>query len=462
MSFDSCVRGQVTDADGAPVADATVFLVPGETTTTDENGNYCGRAPINTTVYAFVAGQQSVAVETNEPGDCPDTCFEANLRVVAAPSDGDDVGVIIVEHSVSEFCPVFARRGFNQAFVEDRFDVFGVFVAIDLEALEDADFPVDTCGEPVVEMIGGCEVTTFSCEVPVNGELPEDDLTGLLGNVAGLDPGAPGTAESGKASTDLLPGDPTSISPPVALLASIFTPPFEVDLREQGFGPGQTVELSWPGGADIGAFSTTIDVPPAVEEVTPDSCSFVVDPSADLEVTWAPAKGFSGNVVVELCSGRTTFTETTTSIEEVCVVCEFPDSDGSGTIPAAALAALPGAGEGGKSFGFTDLVVFRETTQNVNVPLVSGGQGVVRVFAGSSRDVSAFDGGPVFAKQQVEAELGREIRPPSIRFIPGSRSGDRRNRRAGYLKLRELAESSAAAEPKLELKLEPVQEAATR
>ena len=139
------------------------------------------------------------------------------------------------------------------------------------------------------------------------------------------------------------------------------------------------MQFSWPGGADINAFSNSIAVPPTVEITTPDLTdpAFDLIPGQAINVAWVPGSDQDGNIGIH----ASTSTQVTVimgqsvvfEINTVTIDCEFPDGSGSGTVPSAATARLhstaPLGGSLFKSFGAS-----RENHKLVSVsaPGVSG------------------------------------------------------------------------------------------
>lgn len=447
VGLDSCVRGRVTRG-GEPVSGASVFIVPGEVATTDADGYYCGAAPANQEVAVFLAGQQSVEVTTAGPGDCPDACVEANLILADAPAAGDSVGLLAFGAITEQICLGRATS------TSEAFDIFGVFVAADPIELED-DLNFGDC-ETTEEIVAGCTVTRLDCSYSF--DQAEGSLPSAFDDVVGLDPGSPASVDNGAGAQVNLPrGDPASVDPATPILASVFTPGPGTDLNGLGFAGGQTINYSWPGGRDIGPFSGSVATPPPVTGVTPDVCTFEIPASGDLVVTWDPAPGFSGSVWVEICKAVDTRTDTGFDSVEVCIECEFPDGAGTGTIPAAALARLPADPQPGNLLQsvFVDMLLSREVRSDVNVPLVSGGEGLLRIVTYSETEVdqpffdfpidipnvkpgaeTAGDGAGGATESAVKARART-----TPRYIPGTRASGRTNRRSAIRALWEQSRS---------------------
>ena len=186
---------------------------------------------------------------------------------------------------------------------------------------------------------------------------------------------------------NLLRGDPNSLDPPAPFLAGVFSPSESPDqLVALGFGGGQTIDFGFPGGADIGPFSASVDLPDQITVTLPDlsAGSLTLDTSRAWELMWiagSPADTVGVTLsrssfdTVSNPDGSFSSTGSTTLI-----LCEFAD-DGTGTIPAGAMARLPA--EGATS---TTVIAFsRERSVSVSVPLRRvAGNGVVRAVGSAS------------------------------------------------------------------------------
>jgi len=190
--------------------------------------------------------------------------------------------------------------------------------------------PTDPGSTTTVEEIAGCTVVTFE-------QVTEFGGFGIIGppDFTPLDPGNPGTADNGSVEIDMVSTGFGGYEP-------------EADVLASGYGAGQTITFSWPGGTDIDAFSGDIEVPGAVNLTEPD----LADPGFDiiagqaLDVAWIPDPDDDGNItatastsindsVFDMGSGMVTIT-----VVSISVACEFADNAGSGTMPAAAMAEL--------------------------------------------------------------------------------------------------------------------------
>jgi hypothetical protein len=243
-------------------------------------------------------------------------------------------------------------RGVTPLAIDEGFSLAGGFGIL-------GDPGIDPDVTETTEEIAGCTVTTVEQITDLGG-------FGVIPNYTPLDPGSPGSASNGSTQLDLL------------AVGFGGYEPMEDPLAE-GFDGGQTVQFSWPGGADINAFSNSIAVPPTVEITNPD----LTDPGFDLvagqaiDVSWVPGPDQDGDITIiaSTATSETMFGGTSITIVNISVTisCEFPDASGSGTVPAAATAELqssaPLGGSLTKSFSAT-----RENRKIVSVsaPNVSG------------------------------------------------------------------------------------------
>jgi hypothetical protein len=101
-----------------------------------------------------------------------------------------------------------------------------------------------------------------------------------------------------------------------------------------------------PGG--VPAFTRTLAAPSVITETSPDlsSPAATISRASNLVVSWSG--GGVGSVVASMRG-----VDFTAADWLVAVACTFPSSDGTGTVPAAALAPIP-AGSGGFSLVATD------------------------------------------------------------------------------------------------------------
>jgi hypothetical protein len=364
VAFDSCVRGRITDRDGNPVANETVYVVPGETVRTDSNGEYCARAPGGLEVFVFALGHQSIKVRTPLSAACPsEACVQADLTI-SLPGEGDRVGVAFAQ-KFTTLSPGVPGSPFT------FFSLSGNFFAVDAEQ-DDFTYPGLTQQS---ETVGECTVITSTFTFTFDPNDPSSFNAGMpLGFVA-LDPGNPGVANNGTQSVNLLRGNPAQSDPPQPFLAGVYSPDPLIDLLALGFDAGQTIRFSWPGGADIGAFSDSIGVPQEIVVLSPDfgDLNLAITTNAGLDVRWVA--GNASDTVTVLVSGSVSSSQNnpdgtfTTNSMSVTISCEFGD-DGSGTVPATAMQRLPGP--------VTFISVARQRSRDIQVPLHrTGGTGIV-------------------------------------------------------------------------------------
>lgn len=213
-----------------------------------------------------------------------------------------------------------------------------------------------------------------------------------MAGIGALDPGAPGSADNGTASVSLLPGNPNEVDPPLPFLAGVFTPNETSDeLVAMGFGAGDTVRFSFPGGADIGAFTADVVLPDEIVVLTPDlnDTGYTLDTGSSLNLTWVPGDS-SDTVAVTLTGSSFSLSGGSVGGQTVVITCEFPDT-GSGTVPLEAVSRLP------TDSTATTLSVGRKRTLQASVPLLRvAGEGVVDLVGGVSvtRTIIAIPGLP--------------------------------------------------------------------
>ena len=130
--------------------------------------------------------------------------------------------------------------------------------------------------------------------------------------------------------------------------------------------PGDIAELAWPGGEDMGAFSTAIHVVDAPNLVAPpiDADQLTIDFDSDLEVVWDNA-GQGARVTLRI------FTHAPPEAREL--FCNLNDN-GSFTVPRHKLTQLKHDGPFTYQFRME-----RDDEHFVDAPLVGGGKGEVAV-----------------------------------------------------------------------------------
>ena len=377
VDLTGCVSGKVLNEDGSPAADVTVHLVPGETVTTDSNGDFCGAAASGGDVYVFAEGRPSVTASVSGDGTCAGGgCATANLQLTL-PGEGDVVGSLLAQSTTTITDLTGETNSFN---------VTGTFFVADAEtlaALGDGSGVLPGM-ETQVEEFGDCTLITQTFTLS-GDSVPNADQIVDFGGLGALDPGDPGSAQSNGATVALLPGDPNVLDPPQPFLAGVFTPEeSSEELTALGFGAGQDVTFSFPGGSDIGAFSASVDVPADIEVTQPDLADpdLTIDLSAALALIWVPGVSSDEIVVSVLASSSETVVDggtVTITSTSAAVTCLFPDT-GSASVPASALSNLPDSEN-----ATTVLTVIRQHTEEVDVPLNRTGEtGVVRLIGGVS------------------------------------------------------------------------------
>ncbi len=368
VTFDACVKGYVKDTDGTPAAGATVYVVPGETVTTDSSGYYCAAAMANTEVSVFVPGRPAVTVKTPAAGSC-DTgnCVEANLSITL-PKAGDVVGRLQASKNADYHKDgtgtVQSYSSFNLAgyfFVADT--GYGVSSIEEIKKIKDWSLPGLTTQ---VEDFGTCVVisATHTYTTKLDGEPQQQE--GQDTRIGALDPGNPGTASNGTASVGMYRFE-SQYADDASWMYGYFSPK-EYDLLGMGFDAGQTITFSFPGGTDIGAFTASIGVPADLNLTSPDlgDPNLVIHASAPLNFAWT-AGNATDKVQVMIMGSRSESTQhddgtTTYSSTYTIIICEFPDT-GSGVVSTELLSRLPSGSQ------YTVVWVQRMRRAEVNVPL---------------------------------------------------------------------------------------------
>jgi len=194
-----------------------------------------------------------------------------------------------------------------------------------------------------------------------------------FGGIGALDPGDPGRASHDTAGVDLHRGNPASFDPPMPFMAGLFNPDeTSSELLAMGLDAGQTITFSFPGGADIGAFSGSVEVPADLNVTSPDldDPNLVLDLNGDLDVVWDAG---NSSDTVSVTVGGSTFDMSGGSLTSVSIMCEFPDT-GSGTVPASLTARIPSDAQN------TVISISRINQEDVSVRLNrTGGTGIVRL-----------------------------------------------------------------------------------
>lgn len=383
VALDACIMGRVLDEDGNGQAGVTVYVVPGEAVQTGADGSFCARAPSSSDVFVFAENRPSIQVTTFTAGTCGEgACASADLSLTL-PEDGDTVGSLQAGKHVT----INAIPGFG-SFESASFTLAGSFFIASPEVGDEFSFGGVTTE---IDEVAGCTVTTMMSTFTVSEDFDFGD--GFLTGIGALDPGSPGQARNNGISVELLPGDPTMFDPPLPFVAGLYSPELSgEELLALGFDAGQTITFEFPGGADIGAFTASAEVPDELVITSPDLTDPVltIGAGSPLTVTWIPGDP-ADSVKVSLSTVNSiqtqnpdgTFTVTSTN---VIVLCPFADS-GSGTVPAEATSLLLVGGD------ITILTASRTHETEVIVPLNRvGGNGIVQVIgsAGITRSLFSF------------------------------------------------------------------------
>ena len=181
---------------------------------------------------------------------------------------------------------------------------------------------------------------------------------------------------------------------PIPAAAGFYTPQETSDeLIALGFDAGQSYSFRFPGGADIGAFEGSIDMPADLDVTSPDLAdpNLALDFSSALQVAWA-AGSPSETVVVTLVTNdmplyATDGESAVTTVTTTLVTCEFADT-GSGTVPAQAMAMLQADAD------YSVFSAARQRRTNIDAPLNrTDGDGVVSLYgsAGVTRSFYSFE-----------------------------------------------------------------------
>jgi len=313
---------------------------------------------------------------------CSLLCYVGGCAPGVGPAD-DPGGVAGAAETVGELIVTKQVMIGGLAGLPDMevYDIWGDFHVIDLDAIDMnnlmdfgdyEDFMEGITTE--TETFGACVVTSTSFNLsglPEPGdELVEDDVADDI--VAALDPGTPGVARTAAATVELQCPEDDDDSP--VSMPRMYSPsPLGVDLLELGFDAGQAVTFEFPGGADIGAFSASIDVAEDLNVTTPDlsDADFKITPGQALAMGWnAGVASQFVTATIYASNMPTADVDEGAVFLSVMIQCEFPD-DGSDTVPAGATAYIP------DDATMTGLMVSRTRSAEVGVPLIAGGTGKV-------------------------------------------------------------------------------------
>jgi hypothetical protein len=280
---------------------------------------------------------------------CPGQC-RTDCTCPGSPDDpgGNAVGEISAARAV--VVVVDASRGSQAPF--RRGEGFLITAEFGTEA------PV---AAPPTERIGSCTIARFT-----------EGTTDLgAGGFMALDAGAAGVARVGSSRVELLP----SASGAGSLEPNVSPP----ELLGRGFDAGATVDFEFPGGDDIGGFTTAVQIPPALRLTAPDveDPGLRLDFSGPLELAWSGGSG-SGTIEVVLTTlAVPEVNPPATEAEAAIVTCTLPDT-GRATIAAEVLSRVP------DDTNVILLAVARTRRVDVPVPLTRGGRGTVVVGGASA------------------------------------------------------------------------------
>ncbi len=352
-NFDGCVSGQVIDVFGRPLAGIQVYSSLGITATTDVSGGFCMNTPANVYATFFVAGRPPVSTTTPAAGSSCSTggCAQVLLNV-DYPDDGDVVGMISNTATLSS--------GYTYISVNAQFRV--------LDSDSDMTEPIPDIGcvyiDPQQYQEGEWQEGEWQ-----EGEWQEGEW--VAEPEVALDPGAPGLLTDGTNTAEL-----TRFSDMYSEFSSpIYYGTFGLMGNDaQLFSPGDPLNLSWPGGVDIGAFdfNTTIPGVPAVtypdlDMASPNYMDFPLN--TDVNVTWNPTGSDYVQIVISVLVYDPEY-------EQGMVIC-YTEDDGSHIIPGNLLQQLPIYGpEDGASISFNVYFIMHDSIQ---VPLTQGGTGTVYI-----------------------------------------------------------------------------------
>ncbi len=285
----------------------------------------------------------------------------ATLSLVCAcgmtPDGGADVGTEMIDDVMSEpgddmdtsdgtSMPNLANivGSMSASFIDsvgtslDVFPVAAVFIS--------ASEAIDPVIEQDTKEIASCIVTTTTIGDVIT---PSTDFELIVS-----DAGKSGLISNGTAMADLTKASEGTYSGPT-------------DMRQRGFAAGDTVTFSFPGGADIEAFSASIRVPPLFDVSMPDLDNLAIDFEAPFEFEWVAAN-----------AERVTIAISTTGVSSiVSASCEFED-EGAGTIPREVMACLIEDG------ATTTITMARSNVDEVSVRLVGGESAAVLITGSSS------------------------------------------------------------------------------
>jgi beta-lactam-binding protein with PASTA domain len=374
-TFDSCVRGSMRDSSGGPLPGITVYSSVGTTAVTDGSGEFCLETPGGVGVSVFAPGVSTVTVTPPVTGTCSTGCAEVELTTIAL-LDGARVGRIAASsrdgisgeeggYVVASFITGPSEESLGSLVYFDDFDLDIVDLVQRAIGSVDAYRVAESPLEWFQLLIGCADIYDFmQC------------LLDNLNSLQPVDPGAPGAARF-----------PSGNTLEMVRLWEFFENAFgEYDLNEHFLltrlralswgrfvsanvlGNGGSwksaegaIEVSWPGGVNIGAFTATLPAPPPVPVfidpvITNGSASF---DGNDFTFRWVP-EAASMSVII--------FVTSDDSSRKLII---WAIDDGEFSVPAAAFAAQPTV---------ANVQAFRLVLDTVSVPFADGsGNGVIQL-----------------------------------------------------------------------------------
>lgn len=362
--FDSCVKGTVTDSNGNPQQNVTVYSSVGTSAITNSNGQYCLDAigGIQTTIY--VISRPPVIVTPQVNTSCENgNCVVADINV-EYPSDGAYIGLINVSSKQLNTDPNDPPQ-----YIISSSAIF-------------ASLP----NNPIGEIGEECSVEEVQFG-PGESLWTEEFLPQITWS--GLDPGAPGTFQLDNQSVSFLRMANTylqiggSVQP---WMYSLFQLDYNNPIYTAQAEP--TFNTSWPGGLDLGAFTVSGQIPPPLVVTAPQvivSGGYQVLPNEDIHFEWvAPETPAEGSYIeIKVVGNRF---NPDRSFTKVTILCRVPDT-GAYTIPFDLRQQLPTGG----MESYVQLGIYRCYSSEVLVPLSQGGQGKFIIVTRTGTSVFAFN-----------------------------------------------------------------------
>ncbi len=365
IPLNSAVKGRITDNSGQPANGVKVHLSSGTNAITDENGEFCAKAPAGMQVYVFAEGWSAVMITTPDSATCDDgNATEVELNIPLT-SDGDRVGTL----TASKLLSYYAIQ--DEMYTMPVFSLTGTFLLRSGSGGQSFSMP----GMSVIFEYGDpCSVTVYDLLYTYQDEeYPVFQTPG----VHALDPGNPGTADNGTTQVRLVRDDAVGMA--TLWSSGYFHPTDGVNLLSLGFDAGQTINFEFPGGVDIGAFDASTTVPADLLVTSPNLSdpNATISLTAPLNLTWV-AGSAADTVEVTISGGNSASDDnadgsTTVATHFVSVSCSFPDT-GAGTVSASLLSRIP------PDTQIVTLLVFRNRKTQIEVELKNtDGTGTVEI-----------------------------------------------------------------------------------